>query len=515
MRRVALAAAVLAALVVVGAPAAAPPSVSASCSPDPSDCSAWHNANVTVTWTVTGAVNTCPSVTITFDTGGSAVSCSATNADGSVTATVNVRRDATPPSVTGGAPARGPDGGGWYRSPVDVTFTGQDSTSGIAGCTSATYGGPDSASATVSGSCTDRAGNVSGSASFSLKYDASGPSIDASAARGPDGDGWYRSPVSFSASGSDGGSGLAGCSGASYGGPDTSSTSVTVSCSDNAGNSSSRSIELRYDATPPEVTGAALDRGPDSGEWYTRPVNVAFAGADAMSGLAGCTTQPYGGPDRDPVTVTGTCRDKAGNTSAAKPFTFRYDATPPKLTKAEVKKGDRFVTLSWAATGGAASSQIARSDGKSEPTVVYQGSGSTFTDRGVQNGVKYTYTLAVADAAGNAERRRLVALPRPALYRPERGARLRGPITFAWEKVPKATYYNFQLYRRVGARWVKVMTTWPGRPWLRVQRRWNVGGFRDRLTPARYRWYVFPGFQKRIQRRYGKLLGSSEFVVRR
>jgi hypothetical protein len=423
--------------VLVGAPAAAPPSVSASCSPGPSDCGAWHTSDVTVTWTVSGAPNTCPSVTISFDTGGSAVSCSATNADGSVTASVNVRRD------------------------------------------------------------------------------ASGPAIEASASRGPDSDGWYRSPVSFTGSGSDGLSGLAGCSNASYSGPDTGSASVSVTCRDNAGNESSRSFDLRYDATPPEVTGAAADRNPDSGEWYTRPLTVAFNGSDATSGLAGCTSAPYSGPDGEQVTVSGTCRDKAGNTSAPRAFTFRYDATPPEIKTTEVKKGNGFVTLSWSAAGGVASSEVTRAAGKEQPAVVYKGTAGTFTDRGVKNGVKYQYTIAVADAAGNADRETVSALPRPPLYQPVRGARVRAPATFAWEKVPKATYYNFQLYRRVGARWVKVMTTWPGRPWLRVQRQWNVGGFRDRLTPGRYRWYVFPGFQKRIQRRYGKLLGSSEFVVRR
>lgn len=515
MRQVVLLAVLALTLVIVGPSGAATPTISASCSPGPSDCGAWHNATVTVTWSVSGAsVVNCPDASVSSDTAGTDVSCTASNSSGSTTVAVTVRRDATPPTASGASAARGPDSNGWYTSPVGVSFSGSDGTSGIASCTSTTYGGPESANASVSGSCTDNAGNTSGTVGFGLRYDATGPSIDAAPSRGADGDGWYRAPVSFNASGSDGASGLAGCSGASYGGPDTSSTSVTVSCRDNAGNTSSRSIQLKYDATAPEVTGAAADRGPDSGDWYTKAVTVTFAGGDSLSGLAGCTAAPYSAPDKDPATVTGICQDKAGNTSAARAFTFRFDATPPKLTKTEVKKGDRFVTLTWASTGGASASEIARTDGAAEPTVVYKGSGSSFTDKSVKNGVKYRYTVAVSDAAGNADRATLAALPRPALYQPARGERIRGTATFAWEKAAKATYYNFQLYRLVRGRWVKVLTRWPGHPFFHLARRFAAAdGTTARLTAGKYRWYVWPGLGKRSARRYGKLEGSSDFVV--
>ena len=117
---------------------------------------------------------------------------------------VTIKRDATAPTVGSGSAARGPDSNGWYTSPVGVTFSGTDETSGIASCTSTTYSGPDSSGASVAGSCTDAAGNSASGGAFSLKYDASGPSVDASASRAPDKDGWYTGPVSFSVSGSDG-----------------------------------------------------------------------------------------------------------------------------------------------------------------------------------------------------------------------------------------------------------------------------------------------------------------------
>ena len=83
--------------------------------------------------------------------------------------------DATPPAVTA-TPARVADSNGWYNKPVGVSFSGTDATSGVANCSASTYAGPDSASAQVSGTCTDAAGNV-GSATLGLAYDATPPQL--------------------------------------------------------------------------------------------------------------------------------------------------------------------------------------------------------------------------------------------------------------------------------------------------------------------------------------------------
>ena len=98
------------------------------------------------------------SVTISSDTSGTPVSCTASDGNGSVTTTVNVRRDASPPSVSA-APDRGPDANGWYNHGVTVRFSGSDGISGISSCSSdSSYSGPDKADASVSGTCTNGAG---------------------------------------------------------------------------------------------------------------------------------------------------------------------------------------------------------------------------------------------------------------------------------------------------------------------------------------------------------------------
>jgi hypothetical protein len=64
---------------------------------------------------------------------------------------------------------------------------------------------------------------------------------------------------------------------------------------------------------------------------YNHPLRVQYAGHDALSGVASCSTAEYKGPDAEGASVSGTCVDIAGNTSAPAPFAFRYDATAPAI----------------------------------------------------------------------------------------------------------------------------------------------------------------------------------------
>jgi hypothetical protein len=59
----------------------------------------------------------------------------------------------------------------------------------------------------------------------------------------------------------------------------------------------------------------------------------------------------------------------------------------------------------------------------------------------------------------------------------------------------------------------KIFSAWPARPSLRLRRTWTFGGRQYHLRPGRYRWYVWPGYGRRAARNYGRLLGSSSFVV--
>jgi len=109
-----------------------------------------------------------------------------------------IKIDAEPPTGVTASVARSPDFNGWYNHPVGVNWGGSDVTSGLAGCSAVTYGGPDGAAAPVGGGCTDMAGNTA-MAPIAVNYDATPPVLSkVSVASGPDVDvvGWTSSSPS-------------------------------------------------------------------------------------------------------------------------------------------------------------------------------------------------------------------------------------------------------------------------------------------------------------------------------
>ena len=127
----------------------------------------WANAPVTVTWSVTdpasGIASTsgCGAATVSSDTAGVALTCTATNGAGlTVSRSVTVRVDMTPPTITGG-PTSPANANGWYNTPVQVVFACSDQLSGVATCSGQTTLFADGKGQTVTGTATDNAGNRS------------------------------------------------------------------------------------------------------------------------------------------------------------------------------------------------------------------------------------------------------------------------------------------------------------------------------------------------------------------
>ena len=247
------------ALVVASAAGAAGPVVSYTVTAGTTGDNGWYRSAVTAQLSVQGAIDSdCPLVK-TFRTSSDAVDCTATDGSSTVQFHLQFKIDTDAPAVTTAAPDRAPDAGGWYSHPVTVTFSGNDTTSGIAGCTTATYSGPDSGSASVGGTCRDNAGNVSSTASFGLRYDTTAPTVTAKLSRPPDANGWYSHAVNVSFSGTDSGSGVSSCTApVSYAGPDSAKATITGGCVDAAGNRASASASLQYDSTAPKLANVAV-----------------------------------------------------------------------------------------------------------------------------------------------------------------------------------------------------------------------------------------------------------------
>jgi hypothetical protein len=489
--------------------------------------SGWYLSNVTVafSWDPTGVISTggCDTQTISSDTTGQHFHCVVTYSGTPQTQAVadfDVKRDATPPALSGGSPDRGPDSNGWYNHPVSIKFNGSDATSGIASCSGPSYGGPDTASASFSGTCTDNAGNTSAPATFGpIRYDATPPSVSISLSRGPDVGDWYNHPVDFSASGSDNLSGIASCSSGTIPG------SSGASCTDAAGNTGSAGVSVKFDSSGPSIDSITFDRPPDSNGWYNHPVQVVFHGSDGGSGIGSCTAMTYAGPDTSSTTVNGNCNDNAGNSTGATSPAFKYDSTPPTLTNVGTDWDDGTATLSWTASPDTKEIDVDRAPGKdgAATTTVFKGLASTFEDTGLQNKVRYVYTITGLDEAGNKAVDTVSIIPGAKLYSPARGSNVVSPPLLAWRPFAGATYYNVQLYfgvgnasRRVASVNVsgrKVLSAWPLQPRYRLKKAWKWNKKKRTLARGHYRWYVYPGLGKRSANKYGPLIGASDFYV--
>jgi len=129
----------------------------------------WYTGDVSVSWDISepesGVTSSagCEATTVTADTAGDTLTCSATSAGGTASETVTVKRDATPPTASAAA-TRASNAAGWYNAPVTVRFTCADATSGIpAGAcpTDQVLSAEGAAVSSMARTVADAAGNVS------------------------------------------------------------------------------------------------------------------------------------------------------------------------------------------------------------------------------------------------------------------------------------------------------------------------------------------------------------------
>jgi hypothetical protein len=286
-----------------------------------------------------------------------------------------------------------------------------------------------------------------------------------------------------------------------------------IECSawnDTTGETASKSVVVKLDKTPPAIS-VALERQPDANGWYNRPFTVAWAGSDVTSGIASCSASRYAGPDNPGGQVPGSCADKAGN-FAHSSYSFRYDATAPTLFGVTAKLGNRSAEIAWRASSDTLTVEILRAPGRNGrgESVVYRGRERGFRDVGLSVGRQYEYRAAGIDEAANRAIHTFKIVASGPLLSPTPAARVSvsAPPRLVWTPVKRASYYNLQLIRGR-----KVLSAWPVRPGFQLRRTWSFNGRRYTLRPGVYRWYVWPGIGRISAVKYGRLLGSSTFVV--
>ena len=312
----------------------------------------WHSGPVTVTFTcadgVSGIRSCTDPVTVTDEGAGQPVVGSAVDQAGNSTPdTATVNLDLTDPTITG-APDRAPNGAGWYRAPVTVTFTCTDALSGTTGCPDPVVVA-EGRGGSAQGSTVDAAGNTASATVDGLDVDTTDPELTGAAVEQPNAAGWYRGDVTVDWTCSDALSGIAAgaCPDPAVLDGEGEDLAATATVADRAGNPVTRTVAgIRVDRTPPLTQASAPAAPAASNGWYPGDVAVTLSATDGLSGvdrtfyaLDGADPQPYG----DPVTVSGTGEhtlefwsvDVAGNLEphdTGHRLTVKIDDRRPEIT---------------------------------------------------------------------------------------------------------------------------------------------------------------------------------------
>jgi hypothetical protein len=206
--------------------------------------------------------------------------------------------------------------------------------------------------------CTATSDGGTGEYTVLIKLDKTAPGVAFAPNRSADANGWFNHALDFTATPSEDISGPATCDPISpYNGPDQTNAKVTVECRNLAGLKTTKTVSFGYDDTAPSIK-AVPARKPDRYGWYSRAVRISFAGQDAVSHVAGCSSLMYGHPNSANAAVTGWCEDRAGN-RATKTFRFRFSSplleprkgmrvsSPPLLDWVSVPRARGFNVQLW------------------------------------------------------------------------------------------------------------------------------------------------------------------------
>jgi hypothetical protein len=356
-----------------------PPDVSASRTPAPNGVG-WNSSAVSVSFTATDTLSGVDAdgcsapVTVSGDGAGQTASGScADRAGNAATAIVNDINVDTAAPVASGTRTPPPNEYGWNNTAVTVSFAGTDgiSGSGLAGCTPDVVLSANAANQSASGSCTDRAGNVSATATVTgINIDTGLPTISIAT---PAANATFSQGASVIASYTCAGglSGIAACVGPVAAGTaiDTATAGTKtfpVTGTDKAGNV--RTLTRTYtvlaaaDSTPPVIT-PALSGTLGSNGWYTSSVAVSWQVIDAESAVtskSGCASVTV---NADTKGVTYSCTATSAGGTATQSVTVRKDASAPTAkataTPAANAAGWRKAAVTVAFTGADGVSGVA------------------------------------------------------------------------------------------------------------------------------------------------------------
>ena len=279
--------------------------------------------------------------------------------------TTQIRIDRTPPQTDAPTVEGNQLPNGWYNTPVQVTLTGSDALSGLAGFAQQTANAawvarPARTTLATTGQHTftwravDNAGNGSAAQQAIVQVDLTPPTTTVTLDALPV-NGWYTRPVSVTLQAVDEGAGvfqtqyrLPGEAGwRLYGGPfavnAAGGQTVEYRSTDRALNTEpAHTLTLPLDLAPP-VLNVRVSQPPATGHWYNGVITVTAAATDTEAGLAGLEVnldetgwQPYTAPVALTPGTLHTLRfratDQVGHSALSPLLPVGLDTQPPTTT---------------------------------------------------------------------------------------------------------------------------------------------------------------------------------------
>jgi hypothetical protein len=322
------------------------PSISGSASPA-ANSNGWNKTDVTVSFTCgdgLSSVASCgPDQTLSGEgTGQSVTGTALDNAGNSASATVSgINIDKTAPTASATALPL-PNINGWNNSDVSVSFSGSDALSDIDFCDADVVLSSEGAGQSASGTCTDKAGNVSDSATASgINIDKTAPVVTVTGVA----DGATYTLGSVPAAGCSTSDTLSGVASAASldasGGPLGSITATCSGATDNAGNaagsvSATYSVIYNWNGFFQPIDNLPVLNKAKAGS----AIPVKFS----LSGFQGLNIFLAGYPVSTVTTCGSTTTDTIETTVTAGSSSLSYDATSDQYNY--VWKTDK----SWAGT---------------------------------------------------------------------------------------------------------------------------------------------------------------------
>jgi hypothetical protein len=313
-----------------------PPTISGAATTSP-NAYGWYNADVIIHFEASDALSSLDSVTpnqtLTAEAYDQSVSGTAIDKAGNTASyTVSgINIDKTPPAITG-APTTSPNSYGWYKTDVIVHFTASDLLSGIDTFTPDQTLSTEASEQSVTGTATDKAGNIASFTVLGINIDKTPPSISGAPTTPPNLHGWYNTNVVVQFTATDVLSGIAELT------PEQTLTTEGVGqfvfgfATDKAGNAAFYTVnDINIDKTPPTITGAPTEPANAYG-WYQTDVTIHFTASDTLSGIDTITPDQILSAEAADQSVTGYVTDLAGNAASFAVTGISIDKTLPSIT---------------------------------------------------------------------------------------------------------------------------------------------------------------------------------------